>query len=74
MAVAHTTLLELLGKHITYDLAVDHSFDSSGFIHESGLVTAVLLEFDGNHQLCVLVDGFDDNHEFIKFSDIKLKS
>lgn len=73
MAVAHTTLLQFLGKHIQYQLAVDTSFDVSGFVNESGKVTGVLLELDGDHQLCVKVDGYD-NHEFIKFSDIKLLS
>lgn len=73
MAVAHTTLLEYLGKKITYDLAVDQSFDPSGFIEETGTVTGVLLELDGDHQLLIKLDGFD-YHEFIKFSEIKLKS
>jgi hypothetical protein len=74
MAVAHTTLLEFLGKKITYDLAVDQSFDPSGYIEESGTVTAVLFELDGDHQFCVKIDGFSDTHEFIKLSEIKLKS
>lgn len=73
MAVAHTTLLEFLGKKITYDLAVDQSFDPSGYIEESGTVTGVLLELDGDHQLCVKFDDYD-YHEFVKFSEIKLKS
>ena len=74
MAVAHTTLLEYLGKKITYDLAVDQSFDPSGYIEESGTVTGVLLELDGDHQLCIKIDGYLDNHEFVKFSEIRLKS
>ncbi|RKG47027.1 hypothetical protein D7V64_17240 [Acinetobacter cumulans] len=74
MTVAHTTLLEFLGKKITYDLAVDQSFDSSGYIQESGTVTGVLLELDGDHQLCIKLDGYTDSHEFVKFSEIKLKS
>ena len=74
MAVAHTTLLEYLGKKITYDLAVDQSFDPSGYIEESGTVTGVLLELDGNHQFCIKLDGYSDSHEFIRFSDMKFKS
>ena len=42
MAASHTTLLEFLGKHITYDLVVDHSFDQSGYLRQAGLVTGVL--------------------------------
>ena len=74
MAAAHTTLLDYLGKKITYVLAVDQSFDPSGYIEESGLVTGVLFELDGDHQFCVKMDGFDDSHEFIKFSEIEIKS
>lgn len=74
MAVAHTTLLEYLGKKITYDLAVDQSFDPSGYIEESGTVTGVLLELDGNHQFCIKLDGYSDSYEFIRISDIKFKS
>lgn len=73
MAVAHTTLLEFLGKKITYDLAVDQSFDPSGIVQESGTVTGVLFELDGNHQLCVKFDNYD-SYEFIRFSEMKIKS
>jgi hypothetical protein len=73
MADAHTTLLNFLGKKITYDLAVDHSFDPSGFVEETGTVTGVLFELDGDHQLCVKFDDFD-SYEFIKFSEMTIKS
>ena len=67
MTVAHTTVLELLGKHIKYQVAVDTSFDESGFVEESGLVTGVLFELNGDFQLCVKIDGYD-YEEFINFS------
>lgn len=73
MADANTTALHFLGKKITYDLVVDHSFDPSGFIEESGLVTGVLIELDGDHQLCIKLDGYE-YHEFVKFSEIRIKS
>jgi hypothetical protein len=72
MTAAHTTLLEYLGKYITYDLAVDHSFDPSGYVQESGQVTGVFIELNGNHQFRVKFDN-SDNYEFVSLSDIKLK-
>lgn len=71
MTVAHTTLLEFLGKHIKYQVAVDTSFDESGFVEESGLVTGVLFELNGDFQLCVKIDGYD-YEEFINFSKMKI--
>ncbi|MDA4972958.1 hypothetical protein PGK32_18665 [Acinetobacter baumannii] len=71
MAVAHTTLLEFLGKHIKYQVAVDTSFDESGFVEESGFVTGVLFEVNGDCQFCVKIDGYD-YEEFILFSKMKL--
>jgi hypothetical protein len=71
MTVAHTTVLELLGKHIKYQVAVDTSFDESGFVEESGLVTGVLFELNGDFQLCVKIDGYD-YEEFINFSKMKI--
>lgn len=72
MAVAYTTLLEYLGKYITYDLVVDHSFDSSGCIHESGQVTGVFIELNGNHQFQIKFDNSDD-FSFVNLSDIQIK-
>lgn len=72
MTAAHTTLLQFLGKKITYDLVVDHTFDSSGYIQCSGTVTGVLLELNGDHHFSVKVDGYDYS-ELIKFSEIRLK-
>ena len=72
MAASHTTLLELLGKHITYDLVVDHSFDQSGYLRQAGLVTGVLALLDGDHQLLIVVDGYPDNSDFIKLSEVKI--
>ncbi|MFM2315635.1 MAG: hypothetical protein RLZZ04_4913 [Cyanobacteriota bacterium] len=71
MTVAHTTVLELLGKHIKYQVAVDTSFDESGFVEESGLVTGVLFELNGDFQLYVKIDGYD-YEEFINFSKMKI--
>jgi len=73
MADANTTALHFLGKKITYDLVVDHSFDPSGFIEESGFVTGVLIELDGDHQLCIKLDGYE-YYEFVKLSEIHIKS
>lgn len=72
MTALHTTLLEYLGKHITYDLAVDHSFDSSGCVEESGIVIGVFIALNGNHHFCVKFDN-SDNSDFVDLSDIKLK-
>lgn len=72
MTIAHTTLLEYLGKHITYDLAVDQSFDPSGYVQESGQVTGVFIALNGDHQFRIKFDNFD-NYEFVHLSDIRLK-
>lgn len=72
MAVSHTTLLEFLGKHITYDLVVDHSFDQSGYLRQTGLVTGVLVLFNGDHELLILVDGYPDKSDSIKLSEVKI--
>ena len=72
MAVAHTTLLQYLGKNITYDVAVDQSFDPSGFVEESGFVTAVLFDLHSDHMLSVKFDDFD-SYDDLKFSEIKIK-
>lgn len=71
MTVAHTTLLEFLGKHIKYQVAVDTSFDESGFVDQSGLVTGVLFELNGDFQLFVKIDGYD-YEEFIHYSKMKI--
>ena len=73
MAVAHTTLLEFLGKKITYDLVVDHSFDPSGYIQESGTVTGVLFDLHGDHLLRVKFDDIDDYGD-IRFAEMKIHS
>lgn len=74
MAVSHTTLLEFLGKHITYDLVVDLSFDQSGSLRQSGFVTGVLALLDGDHELLVVLDGYPDKPDFIKLSQVKILS
>lgn len=74
MAVSNSTLLEFLGKHITYDLVVDRSFDQSGILRQSGFVIGVLALFDGDHQLLVVVDGYPDEPDFIKLSEVKILS
>ncbi|MEG0198225.1 MAG: hypothetical protein RR676_13715 [Acinetobacter sp.] len=52
-------------------MAVDTSFDESGFVDESGLVTGVLFELNGDFQLCVKIDGYD-YEEFIHYSKMKI--
>lgn len=71
MAASHTTLLNYLGKHITYDLAVDQSFHPSGYLRQSGQVTGVYLKLDGNHQFSIKIDGYSDFDDFVFLSDIK---
>lgn len=70
MAVANTTFLQFLGKSISYQVSVDKSFDASGFVAESGLVTGVLFELDGSFQFCIKLDGYD-YEEFIPYSNMK---
>ena len=73
MAVSHTTLLDYLGKQITYDLTVDQSFDLSGVVEEFGFVTGVLFDLNGDHLLRVKFDDLD-SYEDIRFSEIKIKA
>lgn len=70
MTVEHTTLLQYLGKHIKYQLSVHESFDSSGFISESGVVISVNIELSGDHQLCLKIDGYAYD-EFVSLSEMR---
>lgn len=69
MAVAHTTVLELLGNNISF--TVRHSVPEEyrsifpEFEVLTGQVKGVLISLDGNHE--ILID-----EEFYSFSDITL--
>ena len=55
MAVAHTTVLSLLGKEVSFSLLLDDqgkSFFPDG-IHIIGCVEEVLITLSGNHQILV---------------------
>ena len=72
MAVSHTTLLDYLGKEITYQLPANPSIYSSGFKKESGQVIGVLCMLDGDHQLVVrLAEHYD---EYVRLSEMQFIS
>ena len=54
MAVSHITLLQYLGKNITFKYPCPLHYDSSGFTYLSGKVISVSIELNQNHQICVL--------------------
>ena len=67
MAVAHTTVLSLLGKDVSFSVLLDEqikSFFPEG-INITGLVEEVIIALNGNHQ--ILVGG-----EFYQISKIDL--
>lgn len=72
MAVAHTTVLSYLGKHISFETSVPLDYDQSIFVHRSGKVISVLIELDGDHKLCV--DYGNDNAHFFSLTDMKINS
>lgn len=68
MAVAHTTVLSLLGKEVSFSVLLDDQLKSffPDVIHVTGEVEQVLIALNGNHQ--ILVSG-----EFYYLSEIDLK-
>lgn len=54
MAVAHTTLLEYLGKEVTFKVTLPTDSDQSVFQQITGKVITVAFELNGKHSLCVL--------------------
>ena len=55
MAVAHTTVLSLLGKDVSFSVLLDEqikSFFPEG-INITGLVEQVIIALNGNHQILV---------------------
>lgn len=68
MAVAHTTVLSLLGKDVSFSVLLDEqikSFFPEG-INITGLVEEVIIALNGNHQILV-------GDEFYQISKIDLK-
>jgi len=67
MAVAHTTVLSLLGKEVSLSVLLDDqikSFFPDG-VHVSGSVEEVIIALSGNHQILV-------GDEFYELSTIDL--
>lgn len=67
MAVAHTTVLSLLGKDVSFSVLLDEqikSFFPEG-INITGLVEEVIIALNGNHQILV-------GDEFYQLSKIDL--
>lgn len=55
MAVAHTTVLSLLGKEVSFSVLLDEqikSFFPDG-VHVTGHIQEVIIALDGNHQILV---------------------
>jgi hypothetical protein len=55
MAVAHTTVLSLLGKEVSFSVLLDEqikSFFPDG-VHVTGDIQEVIIALDGNHQILV---------------------
>ena len=68
MAVAHTTVLSLLGKEVSFSVLLDDqikSFFPDG-IHIIGDVQEVIIALNGNHQILVC-------EEFYELSRIDLR-
>lgn len=69
MTVAHTTVLSLLGKEVSFSVLLDEqikSFFPDG-IHVTGDVQEVIIALNGNHQILVC-------DEFYELSKINLNS
>ena len=61
MAVAHTTVLSLLGKDVSFSVLLDEqikSFFPEG-INIAGLVEEVIIALNGNHQILVGDEFYD---------------
>ena len=67
MAVAHTTVLSLLGKEVSFSVLLDDQIKSyfPDAIHITGLVEEVIIALNGNHQILV-------SDEFYQLSKIDL--
>lgn len=72
MVVSYTTLLDYLGKQITYRLPANPSIHLSAFKQYSGQVIGVVFMLDGDHQLIIRLDK--DYDEIVRFSEIDLIS
>ncbi len=68
MTVAHTTLLNYLGKHITVDVPVPVEYDQSGFEQISGVLSYIVIHLDGNHEFALA----DSDYYF--FDKVRIKS
>lgn len=55
MAVAHTTVLSLLGKEVSFSVLLDEQTKSlfPDGIHISGVIEEVIIALSGNHQILV---------------------
>lgn len=69
MAVAHTTVLEMLGKEVSFSVVLNDELKSffPGGVHVTGDVQEVIIALNGNHQILV-------SDEFYELSRIELKS
>ena len=65
MAVAHTTVLSLLGKEVSFSVLLDNKIFSPGGIHITGLVEKVIIDLAGDHAILVC-------DEFYQLSEIDL--
>ena len=67
MAVAHTTVLSLLGKEVSFSVLLDdqNKIFSPGGIHITGLVEKVIIDLAGDHAILV-------GDEFYQLSEIDL--
>lgn len=69
MAVAYTTVLEMLGKEVSFSVVLNDQLKSyfPEGVHVTGDVQEVIIALDGNHQILV-------SDEFYELSRIELKS
>lgn len=69
MTAAHTTVLEMLGKEVSFSVLLDDQqkcrFPEG--VHVTGYVQEVIIALDGNHQILV-------SEEFYELSRIVMKS
>lgn len=63
MTVSHTTALDLLGKYVSFHVLNHARLDFEG------LVSSVVLEFDGSHHIRL---GFDDCFFLSDIKDLKV--
>lgn len=70
MAVAHTTLLEYLGKYVTFKVPVPIGSDQSLFRQVTGKVISVDIDLGGKHSLCILYDELGDSSEYFLYAEM----